>query len=269
MTTTLHNSPALQDFLEQPSVKTLQVSVVPTSNGSGMNELACSTTVGLSFQGGTASSGVIFTKRSADTLTAANMASAVMMSTMGASPVQTLQLSIKQLYAPMLLQDPQWATQLDAKTRQTLEALDSALEAAMQLGSNKAGTEDDFSNISSPGDECEHWRLIDDGRLPAATSEQRASARSYWEILRPVCEQLQGMTGYQMASMTLPDVSRLMQDMQSRLDDIFNAGYKESRMLHFLRILGTALDGFLKKKLGALDVWKEPYRKVRSRAGSH
>ena len=116
LTTKLHGDPAMQDFLEQPSVKTLQVSVVQTSNGT--NDLACSNTVGFSRPGGAAATaGVVFTKRSSEVLTADNMASAVVMSTLAASPLQTLQLNIRQLYAPMLLQDPQWAGQLDAKTR--------------------------------------------------------------------------------------------------------------------------------------------------------
>ena len=60
MTTSLHNAPAMQEFLEQPSVRTLQVSVVPSANSSGANELDCSTSVGLSARSGTATSGVIF-----------------------------------------------------------------------------------------------------------------------------------------------------------------------------------------------------------------
>ena len=53
MTTNLHGSPAVADFLEQPNVRTLQVSVVPVA-GTGAHELAASTTVGLTGQGGAA-----------------------------------------------------------------------------------------------------------------------------------------------------------------------------------------------------------------------
>ena len=133
MMVAVHGDAAVQDFLEQPQCRTLQVSVV---HGGGGNELACSTAVGIARDAGADTSAVVFTKRGAEPLSADNMASAVMMSTLGTSPLQSLQLSMKQLYAPMLLQDPAWASQLDAKTRSTLEALDSALEAAMQLGSH-------------------------------------------------------------------------------------------------------------------------------------
>lgn len=139
MTALLHNSPAMQEFLEQPAVRTLQVSAVPTGDrGSGPCELTVSNAVGVSSGLGTAAAGVVFTKTSADVLTAENIATAVMMSTLGESPLQTLQLSIKQLFGPILLQDPQWSNQLDTNTRQTLEALNHALEAAIQLGGAKA-----------------------------------------------------------------------------------------------------------------------------------
>lgn len=236
----------MQDFLEQPSVKTLQVSVVQTSNGT--NDLACSNTVGFSRPGGAAATaGVVFTKRSSDVLTADNMASAVVMSTLAASPLQTLQLNIRQLYAPMLLQDPQWAGQLDAKTRATLEALDSALEQAVQLGANReqGHDEDDFGNILTPHDECQHWKLIDGGMMPAASSDQRSRARQYWDVLLPLAEQLAMFN-----ELPMPSMSKLLSELQGALDSLFQAGYKETRMLHFIRIIGSSLDGYLKRKLG-------------------
>ena len=58
------------------------------------------------------------------------------------------------------------------------EALDSALEQAVQLGANReqGHDEDDFGNILTPHDECQHWKLIDGGMMPAASSDQRARA---------------------------------------------------------------------------------------------
>ena len=117
MHSAVHRSAALQDFLENSELRTLQVSVAP--NAMGSSELLCSTSVGLTNPSGSAAStAVIFTKCTAEPLTAHNMPLAVVMSSLGESPLQTLQLNIKELFAPLLLKDPQWKKQLDGKTRQ-------------------------------------------------------------------------------------------------------------------------------------------------------
>ena len=33
-------------------------------------------------------------------------------------------------------------------------------------------------------------------------------------------------------------------------------------MLHFIRTVGTSLDGYVKKKLAEVQMWTDPYRKV-------
>ena len=177
MYSAVHGSPAMQDFLENSEVRTLQVCASPSASGAqGASELVCTTSVGLaSPSAGAPSSAVVFTKRSAELLTAQNMPAAVVMSSLGESPLQTLQLNIKELFAPMLLKDPQWKKQLDDKTRQTLEALNAALTAALQL----SGGEDDFANILTPHAECQHWRRISAGEDYSATADQRNRARQH------------------------------------------------------------------------------------------
>lgn len=225
MTTQLHGSHAFSEFLEQPSVRTLQVSAVHSA-GNGTSELVASTTVGLSSQAGTsASAGVVFTKRSSEMLTSENMPSAVMMTTLGASPLQALQLNIKQLYAPMLLQDPLWASKLDANTRRTLEALEGALESAIQLGDRQSG-EDDATNILTPYDECQHWKMVDAGMMPAATADQRARARQFWDCLRPVADQLASF--YELPA---AEMAKLLHELNTTLDSLFQAGFKEVRRM--------------------------------------
>lgn len=247
----VHGSDAMQDFLENSEVRTLQVCTTPGAQGA--NELMCSTSVGLSPSHGNSSAAVVFTKRTAEPLTAQNMPSAVVMSSLGESPLQTLQLNIKELFAPMLLKDPQWKKQLDDKTRQTLEALNSALTAALQLG----GSEDDFSNILTPHAECQHWRRIDAGEDYQATSEQRTRAREYWDVLRLVADQMARFT-----ELSMGEMAKALQELQNALDALTQAGYKEARMKHFLQIIGSALDGFLKSRLTELSLWHDDYRKV-------
>ena len=252
MYSAVHSSDAMQDFLENSEVRTLQVCTTPGAQGA--NELMCSTSVGLvSPSHGNTSAAVVFTKRTAEPLTAHNMPSAVVMSSLGESPLQTLQLNIKELFAPMLLKDPQWKKQLDDKTRQTLEALNSALTAALQLG----GSEDDFSNILTPSAECQHWRRIHNGEDYGASAAQRAQAQQYWDALQPVSDLLS-----RFHELSFGEVSKLLSEMRTTLEELTASGYKESRMRHFIQILGASLDGYLKTKLSELDLWKDDYRKV-------
>jgi dynein heavy chain 2 len=191
-----------------------------------------------------------------EALTNDNMSTVVMMSTLGASPLQSLQLNVRQLYAPMLLQDPTWASKLDADARRSLEALDTALDAAMQLG-EKQGAEEDVSTIVTPHDECQHWKMIDAGYMAGATSEQRARARQFWEVLQPYAEPLSNF-----GDLPLAEMAKLLRELRDVLDALYQAGYKETRMRHLLRILGSALDAYLNRRLSDLALLEAPYRAV-------
>ena len=145
------------------------------------------------------------------------MAPQVVMSSLGDSPLQTLQLNIKELFAPMLLKDPQWTRHLDSETRHTLEALNSALTAALQ----KAGGEDDYSNILSPHAECQHWRRIHNGEDYSASADQRAQAQQYWDALQPVSDLLG-----RFHELTFSEMGRLLSEMRSTLEELTACGYR-------------------------------------------
>ena len=46
------------------------------------------------------------------------------------------------------------------------------------------------------------------------------------------------------------------------LTSLIHNGYREERMGHFLRVIGSALDGYVKAYLGRVNLWDDPYRKV-------
>ena len=43
------------------------------------------------------------------------------------------------------------------------------------------------------------------------------------------------------------------------------AGFHEARMMHLMRVVGAALDGWAQQALAKLKLWAEPYRKVSSK----
>lgn len=127
----------------------------------------------------------------------------------------------------------------------------------MQLGSHLGPGEEDTANILTLHDECQHWKMIDGGMRPSATTDERKRAREFWEVLRPISEQLAMFD-----ELPAPEMEKLLRELQSACDALFQAGYREARMLFLLRLVGTSLDGYLKKKLGELNLWEDPYRKV-------
>lgn len=190
----LRDSKELDTFLETTSVHVLQVT--GAARNGGRRELAMSHSVSL---GSDADVGVIFTKRSTDLITDGNVEEVVMMQTMHGSPLHSLQLTIQQLYAPLLLQDPHRASTLDAKTQSTLEALEKAVSSAVQSG---GGSADDFSGIMSPHDECEHWRLSAGGMTGRSLSaDEQRRAENVWNALQPVSEKLRTMNRLPVAEM--------------------------------------------------------------------
>lgn len=137
----LRDAHELDAFLETASVSVLQVS--GASRKGGRRELCLSQSVAMASD---ADVGVVFTKRSTETITDSNVEEIVMMQTLHGSPLHSLQLTIQQLYAPLLLQDPHRSSTLDPKTQSTLEALEKAVSSAVQRG----GSGDDVSGEREP-----------------------------------------------------------------------------------------------------------------------
>ena len=249
---TIAASAELRRFMEDPSCSVLQVSGVPRSGGA--RELVLANVVSV---GSDADAGVVFTKRSTEPITAFNVEEVVLVTSLQGSPLVALQLTLKQLYAPLLLQDPQWASLLDQKTASSLEALERAVSSAVQRG-GKAGAEEDVGGILTPHDECERWRLIamGAGARPVG-GEERRRAEEVWGALMPVAEKL-GV----ISQLSVGDLEELLEGMQDVLDQLFRAGYKEARMTHFLRVIGSAIDAYAKAMVARLRLWEDPYRKA-------
>eukprot|EP00967_Tisochrysis_lutea_P066763 scaffold87093_cov25-Tisochrysis_lutea.AAC.6 len=160
----LRDSRELDAFVETLSVGVLQVS--GSSRNGGRRELSLSHSVALASD---ADVGVVFTKRSTETITDSNIEEIVMMQTLHGSPLHSLQLTIQQLYAPLLLKDPHRSSTLDPKTQSTLEALEKAVSSAVQRGSSL----DDISGetpLRGHARRCHHWKTrhppLSHGRAP-------------------------------------------------------------------------------------------------------
>ena len=130
----------------------------------------------------------------------------------------------------------------------------------MQRG-GAGSSEEDVAGIVTPSDECEHWRLNSMGYGAAASgpraAEARGRAEQFWAVLGPVAERLAGF-----AQLPAAELEELLQEMQDVLDGLHRMGFNESRMMHLMSVMGSALDGHAKQALGKLKVWSDPFRKV-------
>ena len=151
----------------------LHVRVVPGGRG---KDLAMSTAISpptntLEGEG----SGVVFTKQfTAERITDRNVSAAVAVSSLQAPPLDALQTSLKQLYAPLL---QGMGSQLDPKVLESLRALDAQLSAAVARAAGGSGGEDDTSSVRTPHDECEFWRRR------AMGGGRGGNAEEYWACL--------------------------------------------------------------------------------------
>ena len=235
------------DFLEDASVMVLHVRVVPGGRG---KDLAMSTAISpptntLEGEG----SGVVFTKQfTAERITDRNVSAAVAVSSLQAPPLDALQTSLKQLYAPLL---QGMGSQLDPKVLESLRALDAQLSAAAARAAGGSGGEDDTSSVRTPHDECEFWRRR------AMGGGRGGNAEEYWAALMPVAEKLGAF-----AQLPMEEMRELLEPLQDALDALHRAGYTEERMLHFLRVLGAAFDAYVQAALSKVSLWREPFKKV-------
>lgn len=181
----LRDAHELNAFLETASLSVLQVS--GASRKGGRRELCLSLSVSMASD---ADIGVVFTKRSTETITDSNVEEIVMMQTLHGAPLHSLQLMIQQLYAPLLLQDPHRSSTLDPKTQSTLEALEKAVSSAVQRGVSA----DDISGKCHPsaGPRCHRgiwaavWRPLTGTRVPGSDSAalRRVAPPSSTPLLR-------------------------------------------------------------------------------------
>ena len=192
------------DFLEDAAVMVLHVRVVPGGRG---KDLAMSTAISpptntLEGEG----SGVVFTKQfTAERITDRNVSAAVAVSSLQAPPLDALQTSLKQLYAPLL---QGMGSQLDPKVLESLRALDAQLSAAAARAAGGSGGEDDTSSVRTPHDECEFWRRR------AMGGGRGGNAEEYWAALMPVAEKLGAFAQLPMEEMR--ELLEPLQDAQSR-----------------------------------------------------
>ena len=68
-------------------------------------------------------------------------------------------------------------------------------------------------------------------------------------------------------ALDLDDALELLESTQDSLDEVWKQDehkpYPENRMKHLLDVIAGALGRYVQRKLGALDIWRDPFQQVK------
>ncbi|XP_056467776.1 cytoplasmic dynein 2 heavy chain 1 isoform X1 [Gadus chalcogrammus] len=204
---------------------------------------------------------LVFFKLKPTVITEENLHQSILVSSMLESPVRSLYQAVRQVFAPVLLQDERWSSELDPKLAGLLSDLEQGLGSVIrQSGPRSQGktglTEGDVLGILSPGDEFQYWADLSES---AEKHGVRERARHFVELFRPIEKEYFGLDGLSMA-----DVVDLVEQSKHTLDDVwrqtdFDTLYPEPRMLRLMDNIGGALGRYVQRKLSGVKIFEEPY----------
>ncbi|KAJ1640034.1 dynein heavy chain and region D6 of dynein motor-domain-containing protein [Pavlovales sp. CCMP2436] len=241
-------------FLEDPTCFVLQIAAVQQGG-----QFALSVTNGSEVVAGSEGA-ALFTKCSAEPIADSNVHKCVLVSHVQGSPLVGLHSLLHNVYSPLLCDEASpWFSRLDSKSRGLMLQVESALSsaahgAALKLGD---GGEQDLSNILTPADECRHWEVLANRPAYGADPAAVVRAQEVWQALEPLAEQLDSF-----AELGFGEALELLDALHDALDAMHDALCPEKRMVHLMRVVGSAVDGYVKRQLGGLDLWRAPYMRV-------
>ncbi|XP_038123892.1 cytoplasmic dynein 2 heavy chain 1 [Cyprinodon tularosa] len=203
---------------------------------------------------------LVFFKLYPTVITEDNLDRSLLVSSMLESPINTLYQSVKQVFAPVLLQDEQWRSAFDPKLASLLNELETGLGSVVRQSgakpfAKKGHTEDDILGILTPNDEFQFWADLSES---AEKSSVRERASYFTEQFKLIQKEYVGLD-----SLSMSDVVDLVEQSKDALDDVWRQTdfqpYPETRMVRLLDVIGGALGRYVQKKLSGLKIFEEPF----------
>ncbi len=110
----------------------------------------------------------------------------------------------------------------------------------------------DTSSIRTIEDEVDYW---------ATLGSRNKSGATFSGILEPLVSKFQ-----QLSSANEDDIVRIMEDTQDTFTDLWQGNgaekYPQQRMERLLEVVGQSFAGYVRAKLGSVDIWTDNYAKV-------
>ncbi|KAK5608849.1 Cytoplasmic dynein 2 heavy chain 1 [Crenichthys baileyi] len=213
---------------------------------------------------------LVFFKLHPTVITEDNLDGSLLVSSMLESPINTLYQAVKQVFAPVLLQDERWRSAFDPKLASLLNELEVGLGCVVRQSgakpfAKKGRTEDDVLGILTPNDEFQFWADLSES---AEKSSVRDRAAYFTEQFKPIQKEYVGLEGLSMS-----DVVDLVEQSKDTLDDVWKQTdfqpFPETRMVRLMDVIGGALGRYVQRKMSGLKIFEEPFVLMREnlRAG--
>ncbi|XP_077984893.1 cytoplasmic dynein 2 heavy chain 1-like [Glandiceps talaboti] len=205
---------------------------------------------------------LVFFKLQPEVITPDNLHSNVFVSSMLDSPVNALYHSVQKVFAPLLLENEKWSRNFDPKLQSLLSELEAGLGSVIRkqdpsMRSNKK--DDSLGGILTPSDEIQYWAEV---AITSSKLENKERAQNFQELFQPVSREYGNLD-----ALALVEGLELVETTQDCLDDIWKQTefdpYPETRMRHLMEVVGGALGRYVQRKLGSLDLWRDPFHKVK------
>ncbi|KFQ18320.1 Cytoplasmic dynein 2 heavy chain 1, partial [Merops nubicus] len=206
---------------------------------------------------------LVFFKLRPDVITEDNLHSNILVSSMLDSPINTLYQTVRQVFAPALLQDERWSKTFDPKLQKLLSDLESGLSTVLRRSDpNYTGTkfsEDDVQAILTPTDEFQFW--VECARHGSKwCSKERASY--FQDLFEDIAKDYHNLD-----SLSLLEVVDLVETTKDTVDSVWRQTehdpYPQPRMQNLLDVTGGSLGRCVQRKLAALNLWEDTFHKVK------
>lgn len=221
-------------------------------------------TTRLDVSDGQGSLSVIFVKRSYQAISPGNISQLVDIHSSRGPALYGLYNTLKELWCPALLENPEMAEKIPSKIKQLLTDL------SLSLGDAAKGVVDDssefidinnVSNIHEPIDEINFWSRLKDDRRSNFKSLAKNVDRALSDIASPGFADLDT---YELSS-----ISDLIVSTLDALNGAFSAPssdgmtFPQRRMEFFFDCIGSAICRFVQQKLKGVSVWSDHAGDVR------
>ncbi|XP_063970614.1 cytoplasmic dynein 2 heavy chain 1 [Lytechinus pictus] len=256
--TSLYSARELNNFLDDGNCSVLSAKL----NSSGGNKK-----VYLSNKVDPSDSGekvIAFFKLRPDVISADNVQSSILTVSMMDSPVGALFHAVDKVFAPLLIEDEKYNRSFNPKLQSLLSELRAGLKSLVrkqdpsQGGPVKRGDED-FAGILTPSDEFQHWSEV---AMSGRNQDAKERAEHFLSFFETVSREFDVLD-----TLSLEEGQELVETTQDAVDDVWKQGefdpYPEKRMAHLLEVIGSAFGRFIQRKLGAFDLWLDPFHKVK------
>jgi dynein heavy chain 2 len=209
---------------------------------------------------------VVFVKRNHQAITPSNVAQCLDIHSSRGSALEGLYNTLKEVWCPALLENPEMAEKLPSKIKQLLTDLSIQLgDAAKTTSGDAADSEDinDVTNISEPIDEINYWGRLKDDRRSAYKSLAKNVDKSLSDISSPGFADLDT---YDLSSV-IELIGRTLDALNGAWDAPASDGAKfpQRRMEYFFDCIGGALCRFVQQRLKGTNVWSDHAGEVRVR----